>query len=476
MDLAMRVRKLAEHEGLWQPGDTVIAAVSGGADSTALLHVLVRLAEPCGLTITAAHVNHGFRPSESAREAELVEALCRRLGVPLDIAAYDLPARLAEAGGNPQEEARALRYAFLHETAARRGASRIALAHHADDQAETVLMHLIRGSGAAGLTGMPLRRSEKNVELIRPFIRMYKTEILAYCQREGLDYAEDSSNRKTVYFRNRVRLELLPLLTAYNPRITEALVRQAEISAAEHDYLTRETEAAFAAAAVREKGGITLKHRDFAGLHLALQRRLIKLILNYLGVGNRTIPMERVEAVREAAADEAGSNAVIEIAGDIVFRREYDTLYWSSTGAAPHAAAGFAYEVPEGAGVLDVPEASGRFIFRHDERSDTDGLPVPEARHTAYFDAEELRLPLCVRSRKPGDRMAVMGLNGTKKVQDMFVDGKIAPARRERIPLVLDAEGVLLWVPGVRRSSIAPVSAHTRRVLRIEWQGLDGPE
>jgi tRNA(Ile)-lysidine synthase len=471
MDLEARVRLAAERDGLWRPGDTILAAVSGGPDSTALLHLLWRLSGECGFALAAAHVNHGFRGEESEREAAFVRRLCEELGVPLDAVEYDLPSYIEETGMNAQAAAREKRYAFLRLAAARRGASRIALAHHADDQAETVLMRLLRGAGTSGIAGMPMKRREGNVELIRPLLRISKLELLQYCAREGLVYWEDSSNRKTVYFRNAVRLEILPFLERYNPNVSASLVRLAEISRAEDDYLARETERAMAGSVRRERDGFAMDRKAFLGLHVALQRRLITLILIYLGVENGSIPFERIDAIREAAAEGSPTSSVIEAGRGVRFLREYDMLRWTKAGAA-EGAAGFAYEATEETGELAVPEAGGRLVFRRIRREAGQPLPGPEpdSRRAAMFDEDAVAYPLCVRSRRPGDRMRLSGLNGSKKVQDIFVDGKVARSRRDRIPLVLDAEGRLLWIAGLRRSADAPVTRDTTRILRIEWQ------
>ncbi|REJ14411.1 MAG: tRNA lysidine(34) synthetase TilS [Paenibacillaceae bacterium] len=471
MDLAARIRRTAEREGLWQPGDTILAAVSGGPDSTAMLHLLRRLSGECGFRLAAAHVNHGFRGEESAREAEFVRRLCEELGVPLDAVEYDLPSYIEETGMNAQAAAREKRYAFLRSAAARRGASRIALAHHADDQAETVLMRLLRGAGTSGIAGMPMKRREGNVELIRPLLRISKLELLQYCAREGLGYCEDSSNRKTVYFRNAVRLEILPFLERYNPNVSASLVRLAEISRAEDDFLTREAERAMAGLVRREQGGFAMERGAFLGLHVALQRRLITLILIYLGVEKGAIPFERIDAIREAAAEGSPTTSVIEAGRGVRFLREYDVLRWM-TGDAAGDDAGFEYEVTADVRELAIPEAGGRLVFRRMLRAAGEPLPSPgaESRCAALFDEDAVAYPLRVRSRRPGDRMRLAGLNGSKKVQDIFVDGKVARAMRSRIPLVADAEGRLLWIAGIRRSADAPVTEDTTRILRIEWQ------
>ncbi|CAM4486673.1 tRNA lysidine(34) synthetase TilS [Paenibacillus tarimensis] len=468
-----RTKQAALQEGLWNSGDTIVVAVSGGPDSTALLHVLHRLAEEEKLRLIAAHVNHGFRKEESRAEADFVKRLCRQLHIPCEITELDMPAELAAVSENPQLASRRRRYAFLHKVAAAHGASKIALAHHADDQAETVLMRLLRGTGLGGLSGMAPIRREKNVELIRPFLRMNKTDIMAYCQQTDIEYCEDSSNTQRYYLRNKLRLDVLPYLETMNPGVRESLVRLAEVSSAEHDYMQRQAEAALQEHAVRTDGGWKLKCSNLAGLHVALQRRLIKLILNYLTMETETISFERIEEIRLSAVDEARTSWSLDTGGGVRCVREYDTLRFIKDSGSRGMPMEFEYSVmPEHKRLL-IAETGEELLFGigRTEPGKNDNHTYGGNGSEVYFDAEAVRFPLTVRSRRPGDRMSVFGLNGTKKVQDMFVDSKIPTSRRDRVPLVWDAEGRLLWIPGVRRSSVAPIVAGTERLLRIVWSG-----
>jgi len=469
--LVEHTRRIAEQEELWKPGDCIVVAVSGGPDSMALLHVLHALSESGGIRLVAAHANHGFRPRESAEEAALVRRDCDELGIVCVTAELDIPAVMAAGrGGNAQSVAREKRYAFLHETAARHGASRIALAHHEGDQAETVLMRLLRGTGLAGLSGMALKRREKNVELIRPFLRMKKSDIIRYCEDRGIAYCMDSSNAKTVYFRNAVRHDVLPMLERYNPNASESLVRLAEISAEESDYLDHAAEAEFRAKVRVAAHGCTMERRALLDLHVALQRRLIKLILNYLALEKAPTAFERIEGMRKAALDGSPSNAVIEAGMGIRCVREYDTLRWTRDSGRHYAPIAYEYALGPETASLSIPEASATLTLTW---GDGEGALRLAGRGEAVFDADGVAFPLAVRNRRPGDRMRVIGLNGTKKVQDMFVDGKVAPHERDRVPLVWDAEGRLLWIPGVRRSSIAPVTPESSRVVRLTLEHRD---
>jgi len=466
-DLTGRTARTAAAERLWAPGDHILVAVSGGPDSTALLHVLHRLSERDGLILTAAHVDHGFRGEESAREAEAVRAFCGSLGIRCETVRIDVPAYMAETHLNAQLAAREKRYAFLHEAAARAGAGRIALAHHADDQAETVLMRLLRGTGTSGLAGMALRRREKNVELIRPFLRITKTEILTYCREVGLPYSMDSSNLQRYYFRNRIRLDVLPYLREFNPQIDQSLCRLAEISAAEDDLLGAETERLFGSLTRPVPGGIAMNRADLAELHVALQRRLIKLILSYLASGPGSIVFERIEDMRLAAVSGERSHAH-DAGGGIRFALRDGTVSWQrETGTVRPHADGYAYRIDAGVGRLRVPESGGSFVLTVLPPGST---AAAKGRSEAVFELAALRFPLTVRSRRPGDRMAVKGLNGTKKVQDMFVDDKLDPVLRDTVPLLFDDDGRLLWIPGVRRSSHAEPDGAAGPLLHIAYR------
>ncbi|MCQ6563709.1 tRNA lysidine(34) synthetase TilS [Paenibacillus mendelii] len=468
-DLMKEVADTAARERLWEPGDTIVVAVSGGPDSTALLDILQRLSQAQRLSLVAAHVDHGFRGEESALEAESVRRFAEGLGVRFEAAFIDIPAFIEETRMNAQAAAREKRYLFLHEIAQKYAASRIALAHHADDQAETVLMRIIRGTSPSGLAGISLRRTEKNVELIRPLLRMNKSDILRYCEERDLTYSEDSSNAKRHYFRNSIRLDVLPALTKYNPQLSDSLVRLAELASAEDEWMNAETRASYGRHVKLVQGGCQIDRKAMLDLHVALQRRLIKLILNYMGLETETTSFDGVETIRTAAGDGAASTWSADVGGGIRCLREYDTMRFLHTGTEVNDAQPVRYEY-EACGVeemtkrLAVPEADAILTFTLEAPEDGS---MRSGRMEAVFDADELAFPLTVRNRCPGDRMRVFGLNGAKKVQDMFVDDRIAPSRRERIPLLIDANGHILWIPGVRRGASAQISSSTRRVLRI---------
>lgn len=478
MELLNKVENVLRSECLAREGDRIVVAVSGGPDSMALLHVLFLLAERWRFELSVAHVNHGFRVAESEAEAETVAAYAAELGLPCDIGRFDLPAYVSQTGLNAQAAAREKRYAFLHETAERRGAGTIALAHHADDQAETVLMRILRGTGPSGLAGMAPVRTEKKVELIRPLIRIYKSEIERHCAVHHIPTCRDSSNAQRKYFRNAVRLDVLPFLREYNGKLPEALNRLADLMRAEDDWMENEAKASFAKlVTVRQAEGeseCSLGASRFAELHVALQRRLIKLILNYVFSEADLSDHVRIETIREAIVGERRRSIALDLHERLWLVREYDNVAFVRERPIAER---FEYAITGPDQTLRLPEAGIELecslVADADVSEPAFSRRKNGERSEAYFDFDLLRFPLIVRSRKPGDRMEPFGLKGTKKVKDMFIDEKVTPAARQRIPLVLDAAERILWIPEMRRSAHAPVSGQTARILVLKARPLE---
>jgi hypoxanthine phosphoribosyltransferase len=476
MDLVRTAERRIRDAGLLAQGDAVVVAVSGGPDSVALLHVLFALSQrrEWGWRLIAAHVNHGFRGAESDEEAAYVERLAAQLGLPFELIRLDMPAELAATGENAQAASRARRYEFLHEAAAKHGAGKIALAHHADDQAETVLMRVLRGTGLSGLAGIPERRREKKVELIRPFLRIYKSEIMEYCYSHNLLFYRDSSNDSLKYARNRIRLEAMPLLLGYNPQLPEALNRLAATAADEDSFLEEAAEAAFRRMAKQEQAGperaYTVERTAFIELHVALQRRIVKLILSCLVSGD-LVDFTMLEQARQAIVQTERANLALDLGGCCRLVREYDRVTFlvpvDNREAQP-----FLYILEENAASLPMPELG--LELRIEPATDGVASIRDDGEDSAVFDADRLAYPLTVRPRRSGDRMRPFGLNGSKKVKDIFIDEKVPPRLRDRLPLMTDREGRILWIPGVKRSDYAAAEKGTKRLLRMTLHRMTG--
>lgn len=467
--LVERVRRIGEENRLWSPGDCIVVAVSGGPDSVALLHILHAIAsrsEQC-LSLVCAHINHGFRPEESREEAEFVEGLAKRLGVPFELGNLHVPSYMEQSGKGTQLAAREKRYEYLHAVAEKYEAASIALAHHADDQAETVMMRILRGSGASGLAGMRMKRREHNVNLIRPLLRTYKTEILQACQESGIPYRIDSSNLQNKYARNAIRLDVLPFLGQYNGQLAESLNRLADTLSEEDDYMQQATHQAYRNLVTPKDEGLTFQIGSFTSLHAALQRRLIKLILNYLPFGKEESDFIKIERVRQGAIQSTPTTWSLDLGGGLQCVREYDTIRFIPNAAGENKGLRYTYRVDRVPAEVAIQGLGTNLLFTQTAAGQDAMSTMAHGKDRAVFDADKLVYPLTVRSRQPGDMMKVMGLNGTKKVKDIFIDEKIPPSLRSRIPIVTDGQGQILWIPGIRRSSIAAVGQHTSSIVLI---------
>ncbi|MEC0126467.1 tRNA lysidine(34) synthetase TilS [Paenibacillus pabuli] len=460
--LVNNVLDAAEEHQLWVPGDRIVVAVSGGPDSVAFLHIMHEIStRHVPLELICAHVHHGFR-SESDHEAEMMKELAYQLGIAFEWVKADVPSYMKLTGQGPQEAARNKRYEFLHEVAAQYNAASIALAHHADDQAETVMLHLLRGSGLTGLAGMKFKRREKNVELIRPCLRINKTDLVEACNTQGFLYFNDESNSLRKYRRNAIRLDVLPFLGQYNGQLTPSLNRLAEIVGDEDDFIEQGAYDAYRCLVQANGGRQTFEVPSFLKLHVALQRRLIKLILNYLPLDSDFVDFTRIETIRRKVIQPDATTWSLDIGQTLACTREYDLISFGIRTDVQDQS--YEYRLAQWSGTYELSLTE---IDRHVRLvpMSPEDYHVPESADQAAFDADQLLMPLVVRSRLPGDTMKVMGLNGSKKVKNIFIDEKIPPSVRSRIPVVCDGAGNIIWLPGVRRSSVAPVKEDTSVIL-----------
>jgi len=470
-ELTRRVERAIEERSLFARGERIVVGVSGGADSVALLHLLCELREKHEYRVAVAHVNHGLRGDESDGEEAYVRELAERLGTPCFVTRVDVGGAQAAHGNNLQAAARALRFEAFRRAAAAWEAGATALGHHADDQAETVLMRLFRGAGPGGLAGIRFVAEVDGLKLVRPLLRITKGELEAYCERRGLEPRFDSSNAKRTYFRNRVRLDLLPYIMKLRAGAAESLRRTAELSADDDDLLDALARERVRAVTRREGEAVRSSRAAFMEAHIALQRRMIKIILNSLKLDENAIDFAKVERIREAISADAPTTLELRTSAGTAFRRSYDTLEWGPYRS--EAPASYAFRIdPAVAGSLALEDVGGELEWRTDP-IESFVPPDPADPFAAWFDADAAAGPWTIRTRKPGDRLAAFGLNGSKSVKDIFVDGKLPKAQRDVWPLVADGDGALLWVPGFRRAAAAPVTNGTKRVVAMRLNFFD---
>ena len=448
----------------------IVAAISGGPDSMALLLLLQRLRGQLSFDLHVAHANHGLRGEEAREDARFVESAARDMGLPVTLGRLDVNALRAGRRMSVEEAAREARYAFLVETASGLGASAIALGHTADDQAETVLMHLLRGSGADGLAGMPVvshvpaSRYGERMALVRPLLDFTKAETRAYCELRGVTPREDYSNSSLEFTRNRVRLELMPQLERYNPRFREALLRLSASTSHDIDFLAQAAaDARRRLEAAAEPSGIAVSRAGFEALHPAVHRHLLRLVYRELAGGTKELTHRHVEDMVRLSSGRTG--AWLDLPGGLRFEVGYDTLRLAPVGDLPEKAPPIV-----GEHALSIPGQTcvGEWCVHAEVLTPVRGL-AEGGRNLAVLDADRAGHRLCVRSRRPGDRITPLGMTGSRKVQDVMVDDKTPAAERDRVHLVVSENGVV-WVVGHRLAHWARVTEETERVLRLEFR------
>jgi tRNA(Ile)-lysidine synthase len=438
-------------------GDRVLVAVSGGPDSVALLAALVRLAEPCGIEIRAAHLNHQLRGAESRRDQACAETVARRLGVTCVAGSTTLT-----NGPNLEARARAERYRFLEQVADAESCTKIATGHTLDDQAETVVMRVLRGTGWDGLAGIRAVRDER---IVRPLIECSRDQVLAFLQAGALPFCEDSSNQDRRFLRNRVRHEVMPLLRSINPDVQRRLASVAEIAAVEARWLDDHV-GALLVPALLEEGALAVS--AVVALPPALRARMVRVWLRERRGDLRRLAAAHVRAVVQLAESERPNGAVRLPGGQLVVR-EYERMLWRGQETR-HTAQPECVLVP---GAAVCFESGWR--IRAEVVTKEQGWQRPGDLWALIADAEAITAPLVVRNARPGDRVQPLGLNGHRKLQDIFVDRKLPRGSRRCCPVVA-CNGEILWVPGVVRGSAALVTSGTRSALRLvaERTGIAG--
>lgn len=485
------VEAFVERHSLLQSGDRVLVAVSGGPDSVALLHVLTRMCTDWQLTLHVTHVDHGLR-ADARGDAAFVKQMGTAWGVPVSVAHVDVRGE-RRGGESTQQAARRLRLAALRQTAADVEANRIALGHHRDDQAETVLLRLLRGSGMTGLGGMRPKRGP----FIRPLLDSSRADIERYCAAHQLDVVHDASNESELYARNRVRRRLLPLLQSeYNPNVLERLARTAELLQADDALL--ESMAAKVYERARKTGArnvldggdadgrraIVLSARVIEKQPAALRRRIVRRGLQAAGVDLRRVTYEHTDAVVALVSD--ASAGALTLPGDLRVERDGDDLVFGGGGDAAEALTALRKDVSRASGAVVLSEPPARrelhipgrttlapgialeATFTPAESAPRDGAVVLTE---AAFDRDALHLPLFIRFRKPGDRLRPVGLGGTKKLQDLFVDEKVPRHLRDRVPIIEDSAGIV-WIPGLRMDERAAADNRSQHVLHMRITSL----
>lgn len=489
-----RVLRFVEARGLFSPG-VVVAAVSGGQDSVCMLDVLRRLQDLLGIRLHVAHLNHMFRGVQAEEEAGYVRDLAGRWGLPVTVAAIDVPGYRARHRLSKQVAARYARLQFLSAVAGQVGARQVAMGHTADDAVETLLMNLLRGSGLAGLCGMLPSRGMEPGQLgpglesrdwrteplppprgelplvVRPILNLFRSETEEYCRARGLSFRRDPSNLDMAYRRNWVRVELLPVLERHVPKARERLRNAADLLADDCALVADAVDRTWSELARVAQGRVEFGLESWGRLPPALRRHLLRRAMETLAGSLEGFGRAHVDAC-EALVARGPVGARVDLPAGLWLEKGYDS-FWLAAGEAPPPGG---VRVPEepvplpvpGVAVLPGATVEADLVDVVAEGA-LGGKVCGGGRWEACLDAARVGVDLQVRRRRPGDRFVPLGMGQPKKLHDFMVDEKIPRGERDRVPLVATPKDIV-WVVGYRIDDRFKVTEDTRRVLRLRFR------
>jgi len=457
-------------------GTPVLVGVSGGPDSMALLHALMALSDHLSIQLGVAHLNHCLRPGAADRDARFVAEAAQKYGIPCYAESKDIYKDCKNSGLSLEEASRNARYRFFHEVCRKNGYDKIAVGHHHDDNAELILLYLLRGSGSVGIGGiLPVRDS-----IVRPLIRTSRTEILGFLASQDISYRLDASNLDENFLRNRIRHQLIPLLEeSYNPRISEALNRLGNILQSEEQWMNQVLAPVFEQTVTEQATGrIVLSVPRLMDLPVAPLRRVVRRAIQQVKGNLRRIAFSHVDAVIRLVL-RGRADGCLDLPDRVRISRDMDQLIITKensplrqTPRKKDTTPGLDYAYTISASQI----AHGNAIYLHEIRTlvkftrtsadDFHNRPKSDG-NVAFFDWDRIQFPLTIRNHRAGDWFTPLGMTGGQTVQSFFNNNKIPPALRAKTPIFFSGETVI-WVGGFRIADPVKVAASTRNVLVAE--------
>jgi len=471
------VRTINDYKMLY-PGDSVLACVSGGSDSVALLYILAMLSPRFHITIGVAHLDHCLRAEKSAQDARFVESLALKLGLPFHIQKVNIGEVAEQEKLSIEHAGRKARYDFFWNTSQKAGYSRIATAHHAGDNAEVILMNILRGAGKSGLSGIPPVRKDRDIDIIRPLIHLSKNEIRKFLSENGLHCVQDSTNQDTAYYRNRVRHNLLPEIeVSYNPKIIEALNRMGSIIRDEENWISEIVDSEMRNLVLHEKNGpIRFSASQLMKNPLPLRRRIVRNVIRQVKGDLTKVTYDHIDSILNLIERHCPEGQVhlpdevlLEVISGQVFIQKKRIARPRKVKAESQPPYIFRYSVPKPGSlpqIILIPEIGKQIRFSKTGSIDPDHLNKPES-NTAWIDMDTIEFPLTIRKVLPGDQFSPLGMDGTQKVKKFFINNKIEKSVRKTCPILVNDDRII-WVGGFRIDNTVKVTSSTKKILKVE--------
>ncbi len=448
---------------LIQKGEGVVIGVSGGPDSICLLHLLWRIRDEYSLKLYGVHLNHQFRGEEARKDALYVKDFCKELNIESFIFSENIDFYAKNKGITFEEAGREWRYKLFDEIAERTGSSKIAVAQNLNDQAETVLMRLMRGSGIEGLSAIDYMRDDK---IIRPILNISREEIEKYCEENGLNPRIDKTNFESIYTRNKIRLELIPYMQEnFNPNIIETLARNSDIFREDSDYLNKKAYEIFVNISKIKENVVSIDINKFKENHIAIKRRIIRGAIKKIKGDLKNIALTNIDDIIDLA-NNSNVGAKLNISGDIIIKLGYNNIDIKNKILEHNKIIGdYIYHIELDRKIY-LKEIDSTLEVSIISRKDIDYNN--KDKNTIYVDAHKVKGKLYIRNRRRGDRFSPLGMKGSKKVKDYFINLKVPKELRSAVPILCDDSNII-WLIGYRMSELYKIDGNTSRTYKITY-------
>lgn len=475
--MLQKVQKSLRERNMVSPQEKLLVGVSGGADSVCLLLVLHALKDEMDFSLEAVHVEHGIRGAESVADADFVKALCEKLQVPCSMVSVDVPTYAKDSGMGTEEAARVLRYQAFARLAKEKSA-KVAVAHHMEDNAETILFQMARGSALTGLCGMqPVRTDDQGVTYIRPLLEVRRSEIEAFLKEKGQAYCIDGTNAQLEYSRNLLRQTVLPQLEKVNTQAISHINETATALSEVKDFLEVETARSWQAVVTEGTQELSIDCKRLQELHMVLQKEILYQGLATVLGGKKDITSTHVESLLSLCNGQSGKE--VSFPNEVVAKKDFDKVYLFTKSEKIEDTWTFIQEVSkerlneafDSGKILEIPLGDARetLKIRVFEKESKTG-EIPKKSYTKWLDYDKIKTGFCIRNRLSGDYFICDQEGHSKKLKQYFIDEKIPSSKRERMWL-LAQEHLVLWLIGGRISEHLKVTEETEIIVELEYKG-----